>query len=57
MDCNICGNTLILINQIDSMVQLELSKLNYVKASLALLVLFTASVFSTATINNSEKEK
>jgi len=45
MDCTICGNILILINQFDSMVKLELSKINCVKATIALLVPFTVSVY------------
>jgi len=57
MDCTICGNILILKNQFDSMVKLELSKINCVKATIALLVPFTASVYSLKTINNSEKDK
>ncbi len=57
MDCTICGNILILINQFDSMVQLELSKINCVKATIALLVSFAVSDYSLETINNSEKEK
>jgi len=57
MDYNICGNILILINQFDSMVQLELSKINCVKATIALLVSFAVSDYSLATINNSKKGK
>jgi len=57
MDCTICGNILILKNQFDSMVKLELSKINCVNATIALLVSFAISDYSLATINNSEKEK
>ena len=51
------GIILNLINQFDPLVQLEFSKINFVKAFITFLVPFAVSVYSAATINNSEKEK